>query len=444
MKPVVAIVGRPNVGKSTLFNRILGYRKAITLDLPGVSRDRHYGPADWAGREFTLIDTGGIPGDTAKSLQKKVLGQIDFAIKEATAILLLLDGQSGLLPVEREIVARLRKSGKRIIFVVNKIDQKSHEERLAEFYPLGGELFPCSAEHGLGIGDLLDEVVAVFPSPGLRPPSPASGRGVRGEGEIRIAIIGRPNVGKSSLLNRLLGEERVVVDEAPGTTRDVIDTRFQRGGKSYRILDTAGIRRHGKSSSRVERQSVLRALAAIDRSDICLLVLDAQEGIDRQDAHVAGTAFEAKKGILILWNKWDLIQPKRGIESAYQKRVVDSLKFLSYAPVATVSAKTGWGIEPIWATLDHLFQKYTTRIPTSDLNRVFSQILETHNPPVYRGRPLKFFYATQTGVRPPQFVIFVNEPKGVEVTFVRFLKNRFREAFEFDGAPLEILFRPRG
>ena len=430
MKPVVAIVGRPNVGKSTLFNRIVGGRRAIALDQPGVSRDRHYGHASWDGRELIVVDTGGFPSEPRVPLQKKIRQQIDFAIDEASVILFVMDGKGGLVPAEREIAETLRRSGKRVVYVVNKIDRESHEERLADFYPLGGDLHPVSAEHGRGIGELLDEVVRDFQIETTEEQTRA----------IRIAIIGRPNVGKSSLLNRLVGEERVVVDESPGTTRDVIDTSLTRDDRRYRLLDTAGIRRKGKWVSEIERVSVIKTIQSVERADLCLLVLDASEGILQQDAHVAGYAHEAGRGVVVLWNKWDLVLPE---ERGKIKQVEEKLPFLSGAPVLPVSAKTGFGTDRIWSTVDKLFQACGRKIKTHELNDVLGEAVLAHNRPSYKGKEVKFLYGTQVGTFPPRFAIFVNEPKGVHFSYERYLANRLREAFSLEGAPVQLMFRKK-
>ncbi len=429
MKPIIAIIGRPNVGKSTLFNRIIGRRKAITLDTPGVSRDRHYGDASWDRREFLLVDTGGFPFEPQGSLQKEIRKQIDYAINEAALLLLVVDGREGLHPEEGEIVRMLRRKGKPVLVAVNKIDTPGDADPLTDFYPLGLPLLPVSAEHGLGVGELLDQVVREFPE------------GLQEEKDhgVRMAIIGRPNVGKSTLLNRLLGQERVVVHEEPGTTRDVIDTELQVGDQRYTLLDTAGIRRRGTWASRLERYSVLRSLQAIERSDLCLLILDAGEEIARQEAHIAGLA--ERKGVLIVWNKWDLVKAKRGIEKAYEQRVADSFRFLSHAPVLFVSGKTGYGCDSIWPAARSLYEECGKRVSTHRVNEVFQALIDEHNPPVYQGRPVRFKYATQTATHPPTFVVFVSEPKGVHFSFKRYLVNGLRKNLGFNGAPLEILFR---
>jgi GTPase len=433
MKPIIAIVGRPNVGKSTLFNRLVGGRRAITLDEPGVTRDRHYGNAHWDAREFIVVDTGGLFLDqTDGAIEGKIREQVDLAIGEADVILFVMDGREGLLPDEKEIARYVRSSGKRVFFVANKIDGTKSEERLAEFFELGEEVLPVSAEHGLHVNDLLDRIVAPWPK-------------LTGEEEgetarpIRVSVIGRPNVGKSSLLNRLLGEDRLVVHDQPGTTRDAIDTPVTIDGRDYLLIDTAGIRRRGTWASKVERYSVLNSLKAIERADVCLLVLDAKEGIHKQDAHVAGYATDSRKGVILVWNKWDLIGEKD--RKNFLKSREDDLPFLSHASSLCVSAKSGEGCQAIWPEIDRLHGASAKRISTSDVNRAFEGLIDSHNPPVFKGKPVKFFYATQTQNFPPTFVVFVNEPQGVHFSFKRYLVNGFRKAFDFGGAPIEIVFR---
>lgn len=434
MKPVVAIVGRPNVGKSTLFNRIVGRREAITLDVSGVTRDRHYSTTVWEGREFLCVDTGGLILDGKGTLEKKVREQVEVAIQEATVILFVMDARAGLNPEEKEISRIFRRSGKKVLYVLNKVDGLRQEAETSEFYLLSRDLHPVSAEHGYRVNDLLDVVVQNLPH-GTEKTSQEKG--------IRIAIIGRPNVGKSSLVNRFLGEERAVVHEEPGTTRDVVDTHLKIGSKDYLLLDTAGIRRKGKWASKVERYSVLSALKAIERSDICLLLLDASEGIHKQDAHVAGYAAEAGKGILIVWNKWDLVRKTRKETQRFAEEVRYHLPFLSYASILFISASTGEGCAAIWKSVDGLYASCGRRIPTARVNEAFESLISSHNPPVYKGRPVKFFYATQTNVFPPAFVVFTNEPAGVHFSFRRYLVNGFRKTFRFEGAPLRLFLRKK-
>lgn len=464
MKPVVAIVGRPNVGKSTLFNRIVGRRAAITLDQPGVTRDRHYGEASWDGREFLVVDSGGFFLEE-KGLHKKIRDQIEVAVQEAALILFVLDGRLGLQPEDERVGALLRRSGKKVLFVVNKIDTTRQEDLLADFYKLGGELHPVSAEDGLGVNDLLDEVVETvdkgpstsLSSVGARSTydhstsrSASSSRLVSGtfldshpQKRIRVAIIGRPNVGKSSLLNRLLGEERVVVDPEPGTTRDSIDTELRVGSEDYLLIDTAGIRRGAKSASKVERYSVLGAVRSIERADVCLLLLDAAVGLHKQDAHVTGLIQEAGKGALLLWNKWDLVKHSRRTTGAFSSLAGEKLKFLDYSPLLFVSAKTGLGCPSIWPAVQSVYEACGRRVATRLVNEALQELTASHNPPVYKGRPVRFSYATQIKVFPPTFLVFVSEPAGVHFSFKRYLINGFRRLLGFTGAPVRVSFRKK-
>ncbi|MBI4374607.1 MAG: ribosome biogenesis GTPase Der, partial [Deltaproteobacteria bacterium] len=409
---------------------------SITLDVAGVTRDRHYAPASWNGKEFVCVDTGGFPSELKGSLERQVSEQIELAIHEAEVILFVVDGRSGLLPEEKEIGQHLRMSGKTVFVVVSKIDGPVHEGRQADFYSLSKDPMPVSGEHGYGVADLLDRVVEKFPLSETTTEKPESG-------PICIAILGRPNVGKSSLLNELLGENRVVVHEMPGTTRDATLTPITRGSQEYLFLDTAGIRRKGKHASQLERFSVLRALSAIERSDICLAVLDATEGIHRQDAHVVGYACEAQKGIILIWNKTDLVSKKKEMRHGLSTQVREKFKFLSYAPITFVSAKTGEGVEGLWPMINRLHQTMAKKIKTSDLNRLLEELVLTQNLPVFKGKPVKFYYGTQTRTCPPQFAFFTNEPKGVHFSFARYLVNRIREAFGFGGSPIQILFRKK-
>jgi GTP-binding protein len=434
MKPIVAIIGRPNVGKSTLFNRLVGGHRAITLDEPGVTRDRHYGDSSWDAREFIVVDTGGLFLQEEGAIEGEIRKQVDLAIGEADVLLFVMDARTGLIPDEREIARYVRHSGKRVFFVANKIDGPKNEEALSEFYELGEEVLPISSEHGYRVNDLLDRIVAPWPKltdeESAQTPRP-----------IRVSVIGRPNVGKSSLLNRLLGEERLVVHDQPGTTRDAIDTALTVGGRDYLLIDTAGIRRRGTWETKVERYSVLTSLKAIERSDVCVMVLDATEGIHKQDAHVAGYAAQAGKAVVLVWNKWDLIAEKD--RKKFLKDSEDELPFLAHAPVLCISALSGEGCDRLWPEINRLHAASGKRIATSDVNRAFEGLVDNHNPPVYKGKPVKFYYATQTKTFPPTFVAFVSEPEGVHFSFQRYLVNGFRRIFDFGGAPIILLFRRR-
>ena len=431
---MVAIVGRPNVGKSTLFNRIVGYRKAIVEDTPGVTRDLNFAEVGIEGKAFTLVDTGGFePGEEPVAAQ--VIKGCQWAIEEADLVLFVLDGREGLTPLDEEICRLLREKGKQVLYVVNKIDGPQHEKEVYDFYRLGVErLYPVSAQHGYRFGELMEELLQALPSP---PEEEEKGE------EVRVAVVGRPNVGKSSLVNAILGYERVIVDERPGTTRDAIDTPFQWRGKSYLLIDTAGIRRRSRISLRLERYSVIEAIRSIERSDVSLLMIDAQEGVTEQDMRIGGLIERRGKGCVLLVNKWDLLQGKAK-EGEYAEMVRRRLWFLDYAPLLFTSALKGEGVGMVLEAVDRVAEEGKKRISTSELNRWMEGVLSSHSPPHWRGRPIKFYYLTQVGVRPPTFVFFVNRPQGVTANYQRYLARRLREAFRFEGNPIRLIFRQRG
>ncbi len=432
---MVAIVGRPNVGKSTLFNRIVGYRKAIVEDTPGVTRDLNFAEVGMGGKAFTLVDTGGFePGEEPVAAQ--VIKGCQWAIEEADLVLFVLDGREGLTPLDEEICRLLREKGKQVLYVVNKIDGPRHEKEVYDFYRLGVErLYPVSAQHGYRFGELMEELLQALPSP----PEEEE----KGEEGVRVAVVGRPNVGKSSLVNAILGYERVIVDERPGTTRDAIDTPFQWRGKSYLLIDTAGIRRRSRISLRLERYSVIEAIRSIERSDVSLLMIDAQEGVTEQDMRIGGLIERRGKGCVLLVNKWDLLQGKAK-EGEYAEMVRRRLWFLDYAPLLFTSALKGEGVGMVLEAVDRVAEEGKKRISTSKLNRWMEGVLSSHSPPHWRGRPVKFYYLTQVGVRPPTFVFFVNRPQGVTANYQRYLARRLREAFRFEGNPIRLIFRQRG
>jgi len=433
--PIVAIVGRPNVGKSTLFNRILGRRKAVVLDTPGVTRDRNYGVAEWAGRSFLLIDTGGYDSAAARGVAALVREQCLLAIEEADAVVFMVDVQAGDNPADHEIAQLLRRSGKPVFLAVNKCDSQSRETEAADFYRLGLErLFPISAEHNRGVGDLLDAVTSALPP--APPETPEEG------GEItRIAIVGRQNVGKSTLVNRLLGEERVIADETPGTTRDSIDTYFSRGDRRYVLVDTAGIRRRGKIERGIERLSVTSAILSLERCDVALLVLDATAGVVDQDAHIAGYALDAGRACVILVNKWDLVEKDESTFERYKEYVRTRLRFISFAPLLFISAKTGRRVGRILDVVEDLMPRYRIRIETSALNTALKEFIKRHTPPVMKGRTLKIKYVTQTATAPPTFTLFVNDPELMHFSYERYLVNQFRKHFGLTDVPLRLRFR---
>lgn len=435
MLPVVAIVGRPNVGKSTLFNRILGRRKAIVEDIPGVTRDRNYAEVTRFDIPFTLIDTGGFEPVSEERLLVQMREQSQLAVEEADVILFVVDVQQGLTPSDLEVAGMLRRVAKPVLYVVNKVDGDRQERGLAEFYALGvEELYPVSAEHGRGIDDLMDAVRA------LLPPAPAEAEA--GE-EIRLAVVGRPNVGKSSLVNRLLGFERMVANPQAGTTRDSVDTPFTYNRKRYVLIDTAGIRRKGKVSQKLEKYSVVQALKAMDRADVALVVIDAEEGVTDQDVTVAGYAYEKGRAVILVVNKWDRLTKDNATLGKYVEELRRTFKYLPFAPILFVSALTGQRVNKIMAEVEKVAREYVRKIPTPQLNRVLAEAVKDHQPPVFQGKRLKFFYITQDGVRPPSFVVFVNRAEGVHFSYERYLGNKLREAFGFSGTPLRLYFKDR-
>ena len=434
MMPVVAIVGRPNVGKSTLFNRILGQRRAIVEDIPGVTRDRNYAEITRYDKPFTLIDTGGFEPVSEDHLLVQMREQSQLAIEEADVILFVMDGRQGLSAADREVAALLRRVKKPVLFVANKIDGERHEADVAEFYALGIErIFSISAEHGRGTADLMEAVLDLLPESRL----------AETDGEVRLAVIGRPNVGKSSLVNRLLGYERVVANPAAGTTRDSIDTPFTYNRQRYLLIDTAGIRRKGKVSQKLEKFSVIQALKAMERAHVVLMVIDAEEGVTEQDLTIAGYAHEKGRGVILLVNKWDRVAKDNTTVGRYVERLRTTFKFLSFAPILFVSALTGQRVAKIMADVEKVAAEHNRQVTTAALNKVLAEAEKEHQPPIFQGKRLKFFYITQAGVRPPTFVVFVNKAEGVHFSYRRYLANRLREAFGFSGTPIRLIFKDR-
>ena len=436
MKPIVAIVGRPNVGKSTLFNRIAGGKKAIVWDEPGVTRDRNYSDVEWEESAFTLIDTGGFEPASKDRIFVQMREQCQLAMDEADAILFMMDGKESLTPSDREIVDILRKLNKPVFYIVNKIDGPKHEEKALDFYGLGIEqIYSISAEHGYGANELMEEVTKALPDLAEEKSD---------EEGTKVAVIGRPNVGKSSLINRLLGYKRVLVDEIPGTTRDSIDTFFERDGKRYALIDTAGIRRKSRISLRLEKYSIVEALRTIDRSDVALLLLDSREGVTDQDARIGGFIHEKGKGCILIVNKWDLVKKDSQTIVRYEEEVRANLKYLSYAPVLFISALTGQRVGKVLDVVDDVSAQTRKRIPTAQLNRYFGKWVEEFPPPLYRNRIVKMNYITQVSVSPPTFVIYTNIQGGVHFSYERYLMNKMRKAFGFEGVSVRLLFRKKG
>jgi len=435
--PLVALVGRPNVGKSTLFNRITRARKAIVDPTPGVTRDRHYEKVTVNERQFILVDTGGIEIGRDENMSTLIQQQTQQAIDEADIIVLLLDARGGLLAEDYEVVSMLRRVDKPFFYVVNKIDGPEQEQTLlSQFYELGiDHLWGVSAEHGYGVAYFLENLVASM--------APAEEGEVLPDDTIKIACIGRPNVGKSSLVNRLLGEERMVVSEIPGTTRDAVDTLLERNGRSYLLIDTAGIRRKGKVTDKLEKFSVMRALSTLERCDIALLLIDAGEGITEQDTKVISYALERGRACLLLVNKWDLVKNEKKQQKKILEEVAIATRFMEYAPVLNISALTGAGTNRIFSVLDEVYKQYITEFPTNMINNILKKAIETHNPPLHKGKRLKFYYTTQVGIKPPTFIIFVNYPKGVHFSYHRFLINQFSAGLGLDKIPVKIILKER-
>ncbi len=438
--PILAIVGRPNVGKSTLFNRLLGERKAIVDDLPGVTRDRNYGETQWASKKFLVVDTGGLETEAGEGLDERVQEQSRAAIDEADAILFLLDGKNGLSPNDRDAIDQLRAATKPVFYAVNKLDTLKKEENLYEFYALGLErLFPISAEHGLGVAELMAAILAVFPE------EAASADGSQDEPDkpLCIAIVGRPNAGKSTLTNRLLGFERSVVDPMPGTTRDALDSPFELNGLSCILVDTAGMRRKARIDDRVEGFSVKRALRVVDRADLVIHLIDASQGVTDQDAQILAYAFQRGKALLLAINKWDLAQRDEKDAEAYRAEVYYNLSFLEHVPVLFISAVTGSGVGKMLVTASRLLKAYQRKISTATLNQALQAMVKAHPAPLNSGRQVKFYYGTQTGTRPPTFTFFVNSPGAVTESYRRYLTHQLRENLALDCAPIKIFLRPR-
>ena len=435
-KPLVAVVGRPNVGKSTLFNSIAKKKISIVEDFPGVTRDRIYVDAEWLDTEFTMIDTGGIEFETtADNILTSMRNQAQLAIQEADAILFVVDGRAGITTGDEEVAHLLRGCGKPVILAVNKIDSMKNEHDIYEFYNLGlGDPLGISAVNLLGMGDLLDEVVKQLPK---------DLDAEKNDDEIRVAVIGRPNVGKSSIVNALLGEERVIVSDVAGTTRDAIDTRFVREDISFVLIDTAGMRRKAKIDQPVERYSVIRSLRAIDRADIVLMVIDGVDGVTEQDKKIVGYAHDAGKGTIIVVNKWDLVEKDSKTSLRYTETIRAELAFMQYAPVLYMSALTKQRVQRLPELVKFVADQHAMRISTSVLNQVMEDAQIVNPPPTSGSKRLKIYYTTQADVKPPTFIFFVNDPELMHFSYLRFLENKLREAFGFEGTPLKLITRGR-
>lgn len=435
-KPILAVVGRPNVGKSTFFNYLAGERISIVNDMPGVTRDRIYAEAEWRGRRFSIIDTGGIEPKSEDVILKAMREQAEIAIATADVILFLVDLKAGLTADDEAIAQMLRKSAKPIVLAVNKADQIGDTPPDAyEFYNLGlGDIFPISASHRLGIGELLDAVFEQFP-----PEVPVDEQ----DSIIKVAIIGRPNAGKSSLVNRMVGSERSIVSDIPGTTRDAIDTHIENEHGSYTVIDTAGIRRKSKIEDQIEKYSQIRALAAIERSDVCVILIDAIVGVTEQDTKVAGFAHNSGKASIIAINKWDLVEKETGTLESYERQVRSQFSFMDYAPIVFISAKTGQRTGKLFEQINEVYESAGKRLSTGLLNDLISEAVAMVPTPQDKGRHLKIFYATQVAVRPPQFVLFINDKELMHFSYERYLENQFRKNYGFKGTPIWFILRPK-
>ncbi len=434
--PAVAIVGRPNVGKSTLFNRILKKKLAVVEDVPGVTRDRNYAIAEYEGKNFHLIDTGGFEPAAEEGILAQMREQSTLAVQEADLVIFVMDAKEGLTASDEKVAEILRRSGKPVLYCLNKVDGPRHEEGVYDFYRLGTEdLYPVSALHGPGFAEMMDALAERLPE--------ATGPYVKEDEVPNIAIIGRPNVGKSSLVNALTGTKRMVAHEEPGTTVDSIDTRVTYYGREYNLIDTAGIRSRGAIARGVEKYSVIRAVKAIERCDVALLMVDASEGLTEQDKKIGGLAHEAGKGIIIVLNKWDLVEKDDSTFGEYIKKIRAGMKYLDYAPIITISALTRQRIGKIYELADEVIAAGRTRVPTPKLNDMLEAATRTHQPPMYKGRRLKFYYITQGAVSPPTFILFVNRPEGVHFSYIRYIENRLRENFGFAGNPVRIFLKKR-
>lgn len=436
MKPTVAVVGRPNVGKSTLFNKITGKRISIVEDTPGITRDRIYAEAEWCGREFTLIDTGGIEPSSKDIILSQMREQANMAIEMADVILFMVNVREGMTAADKEVAAMLQKCGRPVLLVCNKVDNPGNPPmEMYEFYNLGvGDPYPISSIHGLGVGDLLDDVVSYFP------PEDETDEE---EDVIHVAIVGKPNAGKSSLVNHILGENRVIVSDIAGTTRDAIDSRYEKDGQKYVLIDTAGMRKRGKINIDVERYSVARALGAVDRADVCLILIDATEGITEQDTKIAGYVHDAGKASIVVVNKWDLVEKETNTMNNFKNRVKEGLNFMMYAPSVYISAKTGQRVDTLFDGIKEVLAQNSKRISTGVLNDVINEAIAMVQPPSDKGKRLKIYYATQASIKPPTFVLFVNNAELAHYSYIRYLENQLRAKFGFEGTPIKFIIREK-
>jgi len=436
-KPVVAVVGRPNVGKSTFFNYLAGKRISIIEDTPGITRDRIYAESEWRGKKFTLIDTGGIEAYSEDYIKQQMVRQAQLAIDTADVIVLMVDIKTGLTAADEDVAVMLRKSAKPVVVAVNKADSigKTPPEAY-EFYNLGmGEIYPVSSIHGLGMGELLDAIYDYFPKDDSNTDE---------DDYTKVAVIGKPNSGKSSLINRILGEDRVIVSDIPGTTRDAIDTFYEADGRKYMFIDTAGIRRKSRIDEDIEKYSIIRSWTAVDRADVCIIMIDANEGVTAQDTKIAGYAHEQGKASIIAVNKWDTVTKETGTLEEYRKNVVRDLEFMSYAPIVFISAKTGQRVDRLLDLIDFVDNQASFRVQTGVLNDVLNEAVAMVQPPSDKGKRLKIYYMTQVAVKPPSFVVFVNSADLMHYSYLRYLQNTLRNNFGFEGTPIRFTIKERG
>ena len=435
-KPIVAVVGRPNVGKSTLFNVLAGERISIVKDTPGITRDRIYADVEWLNHKFTLIDTGGIEPDSKDIILSQMREQAEMAIASADVIMFLVDLKQGLVDADMHICNMLRKSGKPVVLVVNKVDNPAKQMAdVYEFYNLGiGEPYPVSAANRLGLGEMLDAVIELFPE---------GSENEEEDDRPKVAIVGKPNVGKSSIINKLIGENRVIVSDIAGTTRDAVDTEVTYNKKQYVLIDTAGLRRKSKIKEELERYMIVRTVAAVERADVVVLVIDATEGVTEQDAKIAGVAHERGKGMIIAVNKWDAVEKDNKTMNEFTKKVRDTLSFMPYAEILYVSATTGQRLPKLFETIDMVMENHALRVQTGVLNEIMTEAVAMQQPPTDKGKRLRLFYITQVSVKPPTFVIFVNDKELMHFSYTRYIENRIRDAFGFKGTPLHFIIRER-
>lgn len=434
-RPIVAVVGRPNVGKSTFFNRIAGRRISIVEDTPGVTRDRIYTDVEWLGKHFTMIDTGGIEPASTDVILSQMRAQAEIAIETADVIVFMLDGKTDITSADEEIADMLRRSKKEIVLAINKVDSGLADDTIYQFYSLGlGDPIAISSANVLNLGDLLDIIISKFPKDANTDEE---------DDVIKVAVIGKPNAGKSSLINKFLGEDRVIVSDIAGTTRDAIDTPFEHKGQKYTLIDTAGIRRKSRVDENIEKYSVIRALAAIERSDVCLLMIDAEEGVTEQDTKIAGYAHEAGRAIIIVVNKWDLIEKDNKTYNDYVQKVKGELSYMTYAPIEFISAKTGQRFDNILKLVNYVAEQQTLRVTTGLLNDILNEAIMLNQPPSDKGKRLKIYYMTQSSVKPPTFVLFVNDRELAHFSYIRYIENQLRKNFKFEGTSLKFIVREK-